>query len=111
MLELEKYSLTNEICHFGSTDLSNINNEENRRVILINEAIALKWLGNEEKSKRIINSLDWSGWGNTYKLAVAVLNKEFQKAYGVMEKIGSNSERIGSIQYRDWPLFNPTWPN
>jgi len=105
LLELEKYLLANKVCHFGSTILKNIASEEDRRVILINEAIALKWLGEEDKCKDLINSLDWSGWSEEYKLAVSTLNQDFDNVYKLMHEIGPNHKRISSVEYRDWPLF------
>lgn len=105
LLELEKYLLASKICHFGSTVVKNVKSEEDRRIILINEAIALKWLNKEKESKKIINELDWSGWSNEYKLAVSVLNQDFQNAYSIMKEIGSENKRISSVEYRDWPLF------
>ncbi|MEX2347854.1 MAG: hypothetical protein WD511_01425 [Balneolaceae bacterium] len=105
LLELEKYLLAYKICHFGSKVLKNLDSEENRRVILINKAIALKWLHKEDESKKLINSLDWSGWSPEYKLAVATLNQEFEEAYEIMREIGPDYKRLGSVEYRDWPLF------
>ena len=105
LLELEKYSLAYNICHFGSDLLKNLHSEETRRVVLINKAIALKWLQKEEESMNLINSLDWSGWAPEFKLAVATLNQEFEQVYELMKEIGPDYKRLGSNEYRDWPLF------
>ena len=105
LLDLEKNELAYKICHFGSEVLKNVHSEEFRRIMLINKAIALKWLGEEEESKNLINSLDWSGWSLKYKLAVSTLNQDFEKTYDIMREIGPNHRDISSVEYRDWPLF------
>lgn len=49
--------------------------------------------------------MNWIGWSNEYKLAVSVLNQDFQNAYSLMKEIGPENKRISSVEYRDWPLF------
>ncbi len=99
LLQSEKYELAKNICHFGTIVLKNVQSEE------YNRFLAIKWDGENEKSKELINSFDWSGWKEEFLLAVAVINDNYEKSYDLMSKIGPDSDLITHNSYRHWPLF------
>lgn len=105
LLQDNKYDLSYKICHFGTDILPNIQSEETKRYISINKCLSLKWNGDDKECKTIINSLDWSGYKDEFLLAVAIINDEFEKAYTLMQKIGSESDIYSDSAYRQWPLF------
>jgi hypothetical protein len=73
--------------------------------LLINRALSHKWLNDEEKCKKIVESKDWSATSNIFKLAKHVLLNEYEKAVEIMKLLANNSTEIDHIAYREWPLF------
>jgi hypothetical protein len=53
---------------------------------------------------KIISDEDWTACENKFKLAVAVLKDEFEKAAAVMRKVGKSGE-VREEQYSNWPVF------
>lgn len=105
LLKEEKYNLAYRICHFGTDSLKNIHSEEHNRFLAINKSLALKWNGENEESKELINSFDWSGWKDELLLAVEVINDNYENTYELMHNIGDDSELLSHTNYRHWPLF------
>lgn len=58
----------------------------------------------EEKVKQYISQMDWSNCSIRFTLAKAVLEKDWKKAAGIMEKMGKTSE-VQQDDYLTWPLF------
>jgi hypothetical protein len=72
--------------------------------MIINLAQAHKWGGKPVEAAKIIASEDWSSCGTQFKLAVAVLADEFERAAGMMKAIAA-ADLLRKNDYRDWPLF------
>ena len=75
------------------------------RIRVINVAIAHKFSGQEELCQKWLNSLDWSATYRDFKLAISVLEDNFQDAINIMESIGKAGEIIVQESYHSWPLF------
>lgn len=74
-------------------------------IMLINQAIACKFIGNEENAISLLNKRDFGPLCNDFKLAESVLRDEFIKASEIMIKIGKRGEFIHEQAYHEWPLF------
>lgn len=96
--ELGNFSLSDPMLS-GATDVQ-------KRIRLINTAIALKNLKKTDEMKKIITSVDWSASVRDFRLAVCVINDEIDEAISMMKQIGKKGEMIHEIAYHQWPLFN-----
>lgn len=101
----ENYLLTKMIFDFAIKVLKKHGNEENRRMMIINQALAYKWDGDANKSKSIIRNEDWSATMLKYRLAEAIILDNYEEAYRIMRIIGNKSEEVCITNYREWPLF------
>lgn len=99
------YSLAATLLDFATETLKKHNNDESRRVFIINRAIAYKWNDNNNKCNDILKQEDWSSCSDKFKLAVAVLNEDYDKAAKIMKRIGTDAEIVRKEDYRTWPLF------
>lgn len=79
--------------------------ELDRRIRLVNYAIALKFSGKAEESLRILDADDWSAAALDFKLAVAVLHDQYGEAAQYMRQIGEEGELVNKSGYHTWPLF------
>ena len=75
-----------------------------RRLNLINLAIAHKFSGDKGECERVLQEEDWSSCKDSFRLAVAVLQNQYDEAARVMNKIGSKGE-VTRTDYSSWPLF------
>ena len=82
-----------------------ISNEQWKLVISVNYCIALLQSGAHEKCGQIINAFDLSSALPEFRLAKAVLTRNFSEAARVMRLIGKEGEFINEMNYRIWPLF------
>ncbi len=104
-LHEENYKLTAMIFDFASQTLKKYFSESNRRIMVVNQAQAYKWSGNDNKAREIVAREDWSATSGKFRLAEAVILENYEKAYDIMQEIGLNHNEIGKSEYRDWPLF------
>lgn len=101
----EKYKLTQMIFDFGTQTLKKHGRDEDRRVMVVNRALAYKWSGDDKKARSIISQEDWSATRARFRLAEAVLLDDFESAYEIMKEIGKNEKELDAEDYRHWPLF------
>jgi hypothetical protein len=101
----ENYQLTKIIFDFATQTLKKHHCEENRRIMIVNRALAYKWSGNNNKALEIIKSEDWTATSIRFRLAEAVILENYKNAYEIMKEIGSNSAEVSTEKYRGWPLF------
>nr|WP_321269661.1 hypothetical protein [uncultured Tolumonas sp.] len=80
-------------------------NDTAKRMILINLAQAYKWMNQPEKCNKTIKLLDWSAASYEFKLAVSVLNDEFDKASKLLKTVVL-AEEISEESLLKWPIFN-----
>jgi len=101
----EDYKLTKMIFNFATQTIKKHGSDEDRRIMVINRALAYKWSGNDEKTKNIIQQEDWSATRARFRMAEAVLLDNFETAYKIMREISGNENELGREEYRQWPLF------
>jgi len=104
LLSIRRYRLAHNLSLFGTSTLKNHSSALNRRMLLINRAIAAKF-GKIETDTSPLGLEDWSDCGLPFKLAISVLDDEFDEACSIMRKIGSEHELVNSLAYGNWPLF------
>ena len=96
--ELGTFSMSDPMLA-GSSDIQ-------KRIRLINTAIALKNLKRENEMGKLLTSVDWSASVRDFRLAVCILNDQVDEALAIMKQIGKRGELIHEISYHQWPLFN-----
>ena len=72
---------------------------------MINLAIAFKFNGDDTACRQLLEKNDWSATIAEFKLAVAVLHDDFDKAGKWMKQIGKSGEILNEDAYHTWPLF------
>jgi hypothetical protein len=77
-----------------------------KRIRLVNTAIALKNLKREEEMGRLLASVDWSASVRDFRFAICILKDQIDDAILVMRQIGKRGELVHEIAYHQWPLFN-----
>jgi hypothetical protein len=80
-------------------------NDEEKRIAIINYAIALKFDNKDEAAKALLSKMDWSATSNDFKIAEAVLCDDFDKSAEIMKRIGKKGELSNEEAYHRWPLF------
>ena len=83
-----------------------ISSEHWKLVIAVNYCIGLLQSGEAKQSANIINSFDLTSALPEFKLARAVLLRDFKKAATIMRKIGKQGEFVHELSYLIWPLFH-----
>ncbi len=76
-----------------------------RRLAIVNYAIALQFSGEEAKSCEILSRVDWSACNSEFRLAEVVLLDRFEDAAAIMKRIGKRGDLITQNAYHVWPLF------
>jgi len=103
LLTEEKYRLAKIMLHFSTTTLKKHHSEIDRRVFIINYAIALKHL-KDNSYKELLKKEDWSVCRQDFQLAIAVLHDKYEEAATLMKAIG-RAGRPAEHEYKTWPLF------
>ena len=80
-----------------------VSSDEYHRMYLINECIATKQSGKQEKTENILGRVDWSATHPKFVLAVHVLKDEYEQAEEVMSSMSKTS--INEYDFLTWPLF------
>ena len=100
LLVKEEYDLALILLLFATQTLKKWSSEQNRRVLIVNLAIAYKWLGKEEHFLQTLAAEDWTACALKFRLAISVLRDEFEEAADLMKKIGARGE-VTKIDYHD----------
>lgn len=102
-----QWGVAAELGRFSLNDSMKKNvSEISLRMRVINVAIGLKFSGSQEECKSLLSSMDWSASYRDFKLAIAVLEDDFDGAIKIMESIGKSGEIVKQNSYHTWPLFH-----
>ncbi|MDO8251019.1 MAG: hypothetical protein Q7T78_15050 [Rhodoferax sp.] len=82
-----------------------VSSDKQKRLFIINYAIALKNLERQEKVTSLLSQHDWSASIPEFRLAEAVLLNRTDDAVAVMIRIGKEGELLKESAYQTWPLF------
>ncbi|RYH69865.1 MAG: hypothetical protein EON54_02005 [Alcaligenaceae bacterium] len=96
--EMATFSMSEQMCK-GVPELQ-------LRMRLVNCVIAFKFSDREGEGKKLLASIDWTASYRDFKLALAVLNDDFEAAGKIMREIGKSGELVNQIAYHRWPLFH-----
>lgn len=96
--ELGTFSLSDPMLN-GATDMQ-------KRIRLVNTAIALKNQKRIDEMNKLLSSVDWSASVRDFRFAVCILKDQLEDAVSVMKQIGKRGELVHEIAYHQWPLFN-----
>jgi hypothetical protein len=106
LIDNEEYELAIIFLNFAFTDpIIKKANLQAKYLFLLNKGQALKWSGQNEELKNLLNDQDWSICHDVIKLGKAVLLDHFDEATQIMKNIGNNPEKISTLHYRGWPIF------
>ena len=102
-LHKEKWNFASELGEFSLTlrDMSDLN----RKFIVVNCAIALRFGGEERKAADVIGNEDWSAAVPDFKLAKEILLGNFERSAELMKMIGKKGQYVKQESYNIWPLF------
>lgn len=75
-----------------------------RLVNTVNLAQTYKWLGDQDGCDNVLGSEDWEEHEEPFRLAVAVLNDEWESARVLMEKCAKEN-LVDRAEFEDWPVF------
>lgn len=101
----EEYELCLDVIDFALANKSwskEINSAQ-QLVFRVNKALTFHLREMQKECEKITNSIDLTAAEPVYHLAVAVLNKDYDKAYNLMAKIGKDENM--RVNYKVWPLF------
>ncbi len=101
LIHEEQYDLAIKFLEFG-LKMPKISSEQIKLTYIINLAQAYKWLGENEKAKKILSQQDWSANSNIYKICVFIIKEEFSEAIELMAKV---IDDIDKNSYHEWPIF------
>lgn len=104
LLVEHEYQLAATLLDFACHTLKSHASIGSRLTFVINRAQAYKWLGDDEKSRSIIDREDWSAYDPKFVLASHVLRDDYEKAAAVMRSLGAKGG-ISEANYESWPLF------
>lgn len=106
-LERKRWRLAAELGSFALSDpMRKGVTEINLRIRTINIAIGLKFAERGDEAKRLLKSLDWTASYRDFKLAIHVLEEEYEEAVALMLSIGKSGEILQQSSYYTWPLFH-----
>lgn len=107
VLRDKRWKTASAIAEFALTEpMKNQISDMDLRIRTINAAIAMKFSGDEEGCKKILNTLDWTAALRDFRLAIAVLSDDYSTAAKLMISIGKSGELVEEIAYHNWPLFH-----
>ncbi len=105
LLAREDFTLARSISDFAS-NLRDLAGETNRRTLCVNRAQAYKWSGKNDEAKAIVNKLDWGASSAHFRLAVAVINDDYEEVNRLIAVVPiEGNDGITASGYRLWPLF------
>lgn len=105
-LRIEDFIGALRLSNFGlQPSIAKSSSGVNRRIRVINKAIALSNLEKKEETLQLIADEDWTDTLRDFTLARAVLEDNYKEAAKIMKSIGKEGELVNEGAYRVWPLF------
>lgn len=104
LLVVENWDLAKKVCEFG-IGLPKMFNDSNKKILIINYAIALKFSGDTARAIETLDKTDFSSSIYDYKMANEVLRDNFTEALKYLKLIGAKGDHVNEEAYLRWPLF------
>ncbi|OJW82916.1 MAG: hypothetical protein BGO69_02445 [Bacteroidetes bacterium 46-16] len=105
LLSKGKYNLALNLLTFATDILKKHCDQETEYIFTINKALAFHLKDKKEDCEKVISNKDWSAASDKFKLAISVLNSDYDLASNLMKMIGANHSHVTKDAYRQWPLF------
>ncbi len=104
LIEKGEYDLAIKILDYFTQEHIKHSNDVYKRMLIINRAQAYKWSKENDTCIKVLENIDWSACGDSFKIGVAVLKENYDEAYSLMRKLKNDNTFLKSF-YKDWPLF------
>ncbi|EKN3438743.1 hypothetical protein OZ677_001576 [Yersinia enterocolitica] len=104
LLTQGKYDLVIETLSLFTTDKFKHKDEQLKRILLVNQAIAYKMINEKNKCEILLQKYDWSVVSNLFKCAERILLDDYDEG-AIHLKKAIKSEEIDRDSILDWPLF------
>lgn len=101
LLKNKDYFFTEKITSYLLDDKKNNLKDGNRLCLLINRALALKFMKKKKDAEKLMSQEDWSVKSDEYKLASLLVQDKHEEAASLLEHF--DKDKIKS--YITWPLF------
>jgi len=100
-----QYHLAIDIGKFCA-EQKRFSSDADRRIIIINYALAMLYNGNRNAAISVLDKEDWSSTLDDFKLANAVIRNDLAQVVNIMRKIGRRGTYLDEDAYIEWPLFS-----
>ena len=104
LIENQDYDIAIRVLEFFTSKDAKHDDESMKRVHVINLAQSYKWSNRPDDCKMLLDSYDWSGWEDKFRLALFVLNDNWDESFACMRRLAHNA-KFSKSSYRDWPLL------
>lgn len=101
LLKNKNYFFAKEITSYLLDDKRTTLKDGNRLCLLINKALALKFMKKKKDAEKLISKEDWSVKSNEYKLASLIIQSKYEEASELLKLFSKNEIK----NYITWPLF------
>lgn len=103
-LHMEDWKKSISLSKFAQK-LPKISTDKMERMFCVNYAIALNAIDKHSAAKNVLDKKDWTATTYDFRLAHAVVYKNYEEAGSLMQRIGKTGELVTEMAYHDWPLF------
>jgi hypothetical protein len=79
--------------------------EIRNRMSVVNLANAYKLSGDEERSLKVLESMDWTAVAPEFKISIAAVRGDVDEVVTLMKRIGVNDDLLSARAYQEWPVF------
>ena len=100
----KRHELVMELTKFAES--VKLADDENRKIVVVNHAIALRDTGRNEEVNTLLAATDWTACSLRFRVALDVLRGKQDDAIKALRKAVAADE-IHAHDLRDWPLFQP----
>jgi hypothetical protein len=103
-LQSERYLLVIDLTQFAES--LTLADDENRKIIIVNHAIALRDTNRRDELNALLAATDWTSCNLRFRVALHVLRGEESETLEVLRRAVAAKE-IGPQDVKEWPLFLP----
>jgi hypothetical protein len=90
---------------FATDTIKKHHDQEIHCIMTINKALAYYLSDKKDECQKVLSKHDWTATNDKFKLAIAILHEENEKAIDLMKSLGKNNNDVNPDAYREWPLF------
>lgn len=98
----QRYTVVDKVALFA--EKLPFHSDENRRIVIINHAIACRDTERKEAMEAVLSKCDWSACGLRFRIALAALRSDVDEVWRLVTRAAA-SEEIQRDDLEQWPLF------